>query len=79
VENEELPLMGAAEIAQRLGVNRTRVNQLLKGDPTFPKPYVTLAAGHVWKTGDVEAWIATYRPAGRLRWRAGGGDPPPEL
>ncbi|WP_243657809.1 AlpA family transcriptional regulator [Parafrankia sp. BMG5.11] len=56
------PLMGAAEIAQRLGVGRTRVNQLLKEDPTFPKPHATLAAGHIWQTDDVEAWIAEHRP-----------------
>ncbi|WP_349308001.1 DNA-binding protein [Pseudofrankia sp. BMG5.36] len=66
------PLMGAAEIAKRLGVNRTRVNQLLASDPTFPSPYVTLAAGHIWRTEDIEAWIAEHRPAGRLRRRAGG-------
>jgi len=68
--------MGAAEIAKRLGVNRTRVNQLLNSDPTFPKPYVTLAAGHVWRTDDIEAWIAEHRPTGRLRRRAGDEDDP---
>ncbi|KLL12943.1 regulator [Protofrankia coriariae] len=56
-------LMGAAEIAKRLGVGRTRVNQLLKEDPTFPKPTATLAAGHIWNTEDVEAWIAERRPS----------------
>jgi predicted DNA-binding transcriptional regulator AlpA len=56
------PLMGAAEIARRLGVGRTRVNQLLKEDPTFPAPYASLAAGHIWRTASVEAWIAEHRP-----------------
>lgn len=54
--------MGAAEIAKRLGVGRTRVNQLLKEDPSFPQPVSTLAAGHIWHTEDVERWIAEHRP-----------------
>lgn len=56
------PLMGQAEIADRLGVSRQRVQQLV-ARPDWPKPYVTLAMGKVWKTDDVEAWISEHRPA----------------
>ncbi|MBL7487446.1 DNA-binding protein [Frankia sp. AgB1.9] len=66
--------MGAAEIAKRLGTDRTRVNQLLRTDPTFPKPYATLAAGHIWRTEDIEGWLAEHRPDGRLRRRSGAGE-----
>lgn len=53
-------LMGQAEIADRLGVSRQRVQQLIaRGD--WPKPFETLAMGKVWRTEDIEAWIAKNR------------------
>lgn len=55
------PLMGQAEIADRLGVSRQRVQQLV-ARPDWPTPYVTLAMGKVWKTEDVEVWIRDHRP-----------------
>ncbi len=53
--------MGAAEIAERLGVVRQRVYQLVsrKG---FPDPIAVLSMGQVWLADDVEAWIAEHRP-----------------
>jgi len=54
-------LMGAAEIADRLGVSRQRVQQLVSR-PDFPAPSHVLAMGKVWETEDVERWIATHRP-----------------
>lgn len=62
------PLMGQAEIADRLGVSRQRVQQLI-GRADWPKPYVTLAMGKVWKAEAIEAWIREHRPA----------DPGPEV
>lgn len=53
-------LMGQAEIADRLGVSRQRVQQLI-ARPDWPKPFDTLAMGKVWRTEDIEAWIAEYR------------------
>lgn len=54
-------LMGAAEIGERLGVSRQRVQQLA-ARPDFPKPYRVLAMGKVWNSADVEAWISEHRP-----------------
>jgi predicted DNA-binding transcriptional regulator AlpA len=54
-------LMGAAEIAERLGVSRQRVQQLI-ARRDWPKPFDTLAMGKVWKSEDVEAWIREHRP-----------------
>jgi prophage regulatory protein len=54
-------LMGAAEIAQRLGVSRQRVSQITSRD-TFPRPVIELASGRIWETEAVEAWIAEHRP-----------------
>ncbi len=53
--------MGAAEIAERLGVVRQRVYQLVtrKG---FPDPIAVLSMGQVWLADDVEAWITEHRP-----------------
>lgn len=47
--------MGAAEIGELLGISRQRVQQLI-ASPGFPKPYVVLAMGKVWRTKDVVAW-----------------------
>lgn len=54
-------LMGADEIGKRLGVGRSRVQQLInrKG---FPDPFDELAMGKVWLTADVESWIRANRP-----------------
>lgn len=49
-------LVGAAEIADLLGVSRQRVTQLTsRGD--FPRPVATLAMGKIWRRDDVEEWI----------------------
>lgn len=55
------PIVGTAEIADRLGVSRQRVQQLI-ARADWPKPYVALAMGKVWKTEDIEAWIGEHRP-----------------
>ncbi|TDB96325.1 DNA-binding protein [Micromonospora fluostatini] len=52
--------MGPYEIARRLDVSRQRVQQLARY-PTFPKPYAILRAGKVWRTEDIEQWIAEHR------------------
>jgi predicted DNA-binding transcriptional regulator AlpA len=54
-------LMGAAEIAERLGVSRQRVQQLI-GRADWPAPAATLEMGRVWRTDEVEAWIREHRP-----------------
>jgi predicted DNA-binding transcriptional regulator AlpA len=55
-------LVGAAEIAELLGVSRQRVQQLISRDD-FPQPEVVLAMGKVWLRADVIAWA---RERGRL-------------
>lgn len=50
-------LMGAAEIADLLGVSRQRVQQLVtRAD--FPRPTDELAMGKVWLREEVERWAA---------------------
>jgi predicted DNA-binding transcriptional regulator AlpA len=49
-------LVGAAEVAQMLGVVRQYVHRLSQEDPTFPRPVAELAAGRVWKRADIEKW-----------------------
>lgn len=56
-------LVGAAEVADLLGVSRQRVHQL-SGQPSFPKPVAVLAAGSIWRRIDIERWM---RDTGRER------------
>lgn len=54
-------LMGQAEIADRLGVTRQRVQQLI-GKSNWPEPFDVLAMGKVWWIKDVNDWIREHRP-----------------
>lgn len=58
----KLNLVGAAEIANMLGVSRQRVNQIVR-EKGFPDPVAELTAGRIWLLEDVQAWA---RKAGRL-------------
>ncbi|BCY09169.1 AlpA family transcriptional regulator [Actinoplanes sp. L3-i22] len=60
--SEFLPLVGAREIAVRLGVSRQRVQQLADRDD-FPEPFHELSMGRIWWRHEVEEWI--------VRWHAG--------
>jgi predicted DNA-binding transcriptional regulator AlpA len=55
-----LRIMGAAEIAEYLGVSRQWVEVLSKRRD-FPPPAVVLKAGRIWRTEDIEAWEAARR------------------
>lgn len=57
-------LVGAAEIAQMLGVSRQRVYQIAETYDDFPPPEVDLASGRVWKRATVEAWIKKHPDRG---------------
>jgi predicted DNA-binding transcriptional regulator AlpA len=59
-------LVGAAEIADRLGVHRQYVHQLRKRGSDFPEPVATLKQALVWAWPDVEAWCRrNNKPEGR--------------
>jgi hypothetical protein len=58
-------LVGAAEIAERLGLRgRQAVSDWRRRHPDFPKPVAELKQAMVWNWPDVEAWA---RETGRLR------------
>lgn len=58
-------LVGAAEIAQRMGVARPQVvHDWRRRHADFPAPVATLRQAMVWHWPDVEAWA---RRTGRLR------------
>lgn len=48
-------LIGIHEIAQSLGVTRTRADQLSR-QRDFPKPLAELKMGRVWRLSDFEKW-----------------------
>lgn len=56
-------LVGAAEIAARLGVGRQMVHQWRQRHEDFPEPVARLEQALVWHWPDVEAWA---RRTGRL-------------
>jgi hypothetical protein len=47
-----LPLVGAAEVAEILGVSQARVHRLAR-HPDFPEPRYALAAGKLWEVSDI--------------------------
>jgi prophage regulatory protein len=58
-------IVGAREIAERLGSKRTvYVHDLRRRHPDFPAPVATLSAGLVWDWEEVEAWA---KATGRLK------------
>lgn len=56
-------LVGAAEIAQRLGVVRDTVHLWRRRHADFPAPVAELEQAMVWYWPDVEAWA---KASGRL-------------
>jgi predicted DNA-binding transcriptional regulator AlpA len=58
-------LVGASEIAERLGSKRTSlVHDLRRRHSDFPEPVAKLKSALVWAWPDVEAWA---RKTGRLK------------
>jgi len=58
-----LDLVGAAEIADMLGLTRQRINAIVRSHEDFPEPVAELSAGRIWLRKDVVAWA---RRTGRL-------------
>ncbi len=56
--------VGAAEIAELLGVSRQRVSQLTADESPygFPEPWLRLRMGKVWLASDVREWARRTRP-----------------
>ena len=45
------------EIARLLGVPTDQVDEIARGDPSFPKPTGVLGAEPIWRRKDVERWL----------------------
>jgi len=56
-------LVGAAEIAQRLGLAQRTVHDWRRRHADFPAPVAELTAALVWNWPDVERWA---RKTGRI-------------
>lgn len=64
-------VVGAAEIAELLGMSRQRVVFLASHDEGFPRPWRTLRMGRLWDLTDVVAWASeTGRAVDRKAMRA---------
>ena len=51
-----MALVGINEVAEMLGVSRTRADQLSRR-PSFPEPKVRHARVRLWEEKDVQAWM----------------------
>lgn len=50
-------LVGATEIAERLGLSHSQsVHTLRRRHPDFPQPVASLQRAHVWDWNDVKCW-----------------------
>jgi predicted DNA-binding transcriptional regulator AlpA len=56
-----MALVGIKEVADMLGVSRTRADQLSRR-PGFPEPIVRHARVRLWEDKDIQAWIEANRP-----------------
>ncbi|WP_250283881.1 helix-turn-helix transcriptional regulator [Frankia sp. CiP1_Cm_nod2] len=65
-----MALVGIKEVAEMIGVSRTRADQLSRR-PSFPEPKIRHARVRMWEDSDIEAWLDRYRPD----WR---GESPPQ-
>ena len=54
-------LVGAAEIAQRLGIDVSAVHKWRQRYDDFPEPVARLRAGLVWAWPDVAQWVERRR------------------
>ena len=61
-------VLGAADVAELLGVTRQRVSQL-RTDPTFPRTGICYGRVGLWHRAGIECWVAAHRPG---RPEAGG-------
>ena len=50
-------IVGTPEVAQRLGISRQRVAQLVSQPGRFPHAIATVRGTHVWRWGDIADWI----------------------
>jgi predicted DNA-binding transcriptional regulator AlpA len=55
-----MALVGIKEVADMLGVSRTRADQLSRR-PGFPEPKVKHARVRLWEDRDVQAWMKANR------------------
>lgn len=60
---EAVELVGLQEIADILGVSRTRADQIVR-QKGFPEPLDVIAAGRIWDKAEVLKWA---RESGRLK------------
>jgi len=55
-----MALVGIKEVADMLGVSRTRADQLSR-QPSFPEPKVRHARVRLWEDKDVQDWMKANR------------------
>lgn len=55
-----MALVGIKEVAEMLGVSRTRADQLSRR-PNFPEPKVRHARVRLWEDEEVQTWMETNR------------------
>ena len=59
-----MALVGINEVAEMIGVSRTRADQLSRR-PSFPAPKVHHVRVRMWEDSDIVEWLDRYRPGWR--------------
>jgi len=60
----DMALVGINEVAEMIGVSRTRADQLSRR-PSFPAPKVQHVRVRMWEDSDIVEWLDRYRPGWR--------------
>jgi predicted DNA-binding transcriptional regulator AlpA len=55
-----MALVGIKEVADMLGVSRTRADQLSRR-PNFPEPKIRHARVRLWEDTDIKVWMEANR------------------
>ncbi len=70
-------LVGVAELAELLNVSKARASELAR-KPDFPRPWVTLKAGPIWRRGTLTRFVHSWdRRPGRPRKDLASAPPAP--
>ena len=66
-------LLRIDDVMATLGVGRTSIYNLLRNDPTFPKPIQLTKRCVAWKREEIEVWVRALPPT--RSWRGIPTDP----
>lgn len=70
---DELPLVGVAEVAAILGIDRRHVYDLTRFRD-WPEPLARFTTGSVWRASDIHQWLRSHAESTSRPGSEGGFD-----